>query len=134
MAKVIFYEKPGCINNTQQKKILRDAGHDLEVRDLLKQSWTAEKLRPFFGDLLVVDWFNHTAPAVKSGSVNPESVTEQEAIRLMIEMPLLIRRPLMQVSEECRAGFDIQEVNDWIGLQNFKKDIDLETCPRIEKG
>jgi hypothetical protein len=29
MATVHFYEKPGCINNTRQKKILAAAGHEV---------------------------------------------------------------------------------------------------------
>lgn len=133
MARVIFFEKPGCINNTRQKKLLHEAGHEVDARDLLKELWTADSLRPYFGDLPVKEWFNRTAPAVKSGEVNPDAVSEQEALGLMIDMPLLIRRPLMQVSGEYRIGFDMGDVNDWIGLNSIENDMDVETCPRIDQ-
>ena len=32
MAKVIFYEKPGCKNNTKQKTLLKAAGHQLNPK------------------------------------------------------------------------------------------------------
>lgn len=128
MAQVVFYEKPGCINNTRQKKLLLAAGHALIVRDLLEEQWTAEQLLPFFGQLPVAEWFNRTAPAVKSGEVDPDGVSEQEALALMLAMPLLIRRPLMQVAGEYRIGFDMEAVDAWIGLGQVDTDIDVETC------
>lgn len=35
MATVIFYEKPGCINNTKQKARLLAAGHEVQAHNLL---------------------------------------------------------------------------------------------------
>lgn len=130
MALVVFYEKPGCINNTRQKQMLIAAGHELDVRNLLEELWTAESLRPYFGTLPVAQWFNRTAPAVKTGDVDPERATEAEALRLMIGMPLLIRRPLMRVNGECRVGFDVQDVDAWIGLEHADVKLDVDTCPR----
>jgi len=134
MALVVFYEKPGCINNTRQKQLLRAAGHELDVRNLLEELWTAESLRPYFGALPVAQWFNRTAPAVKSGAVDPDGVTEAEALSLMIAMPLLIRRPLMFAAGERRVGFDVEAVDAWIGLAQadvqLDAQLDVETCPR----
>jgi nitrogenase-associated protein len=130
MTRVFFYEKPGCINNTRQKQLLLAAGHELEVRNLLEEPWTADSLRPYFGNLPVSQWFNRTAPAVKSGVVDPDSVPEQEALRLMVEMPLLIRRPLMFAVGEYRVGFDVEAVNTWIGLAQADAKLDVETCQR----
>ena len=50
MATVTFYEKPGCINNTRQKKLLAAAGHQVVAKNLLTEVWQAERLRAFFGD------------------------------------------------------------------------------------
>lgn len=67
MATLTFYEKPGCQGNARQKALLRAAGHQLNVRNLLTEPWTPERLRQFFGALPVAQWFNRNAPAVKSG-------------------------------------------------------------------
>ena len=87
MATVIFYEKPGCIGNARQKRLLTDAGHAVEARNLLAEPWTAESLRPFFGDRPVTDWFNKAAPAVKSGEINPPSFDEETALTMLIATP-----------------------------------------------
>jgi len=130
MATVYFYEKPGCINNAKQKKLLSAAGHQLVAKNLLTEHWQPERLRPFFGTLPVRDWFNYSAPAIKHGEVEPEKLTEQEAIALMMENPLLIRRPLMQVGDGLMAGFDQTAVANWIGLKEVTDASDLETCPK----
>ncbi len=139
MAKVIFYEKPGCKNNTKQKILLQAAGHQLEIHNLLTEAWTKDNLRLFFGDRPVVEWFNQAAPRVKSGEVVPEQTDAESALTLMLSDPLLIRRPLMQVGDQRNVGFDVEVINNWIGLQAVDEtqrakseelmSQDLQTCP-----
>jgi len=130
MATVLFYEKPGCANNTRQKLLLKAAGHQVIAKNILTEDWHAERLRPFFGKLPVRDWFNYSAPAIKHGDVSPDQLTEHQALVLMIENPILIRRPLMQAGDGLMAGFDQQLVDRWIGLQESETAQDMETCPR----
>ena len=130
MATVYFYEKPGCINNTRQKKLLTAAGHQVVELNLLTEPWQKDRLRTFFGELAVRDWFNYSAPAIKNGEIEPDKLTEHQALALMLENPLLIRRPLMQVGDSLMAGFDQQAVDDWIGLEEIETTLDMESCPR----
>lgn len=130
MATVVFYEKPGCANNTKQKVLLAAAGHTVWARNLLTERWTAARLRPFFDDLPVPQWFNLSAPRIREGEIDYERVTETEALVLMLADPLLIRRPLMEVDGICRVGFDPEAVDAWIGLGKARIAEDLETCPR----
>ncbi|MBZ8181703.1 ArsC/Spx/MgsR family protein [Oscillatoria salina] len=130
MKKIIFYEKPGCINNTKQKAILLAAGHQLEARNLLTEVWTPTKLRAFFGTKPVVEWFNYSAPQIKSGQIIPAQLDENTALKLMLSEPLLIRRPLIQVGNEFAVGFDLETINNWIGINSVDNSRDLETCPR----
>ncbi len=130
MAEITFYEKPGCINNTKQKKLLMRSGHKVKARDILKYEWDTQTLRRFFGTEPVINWFNRSAPAIRDGHVHPQLLDETRALLLMVTDPLLIRRPLMQVDQECRAGFDMEAVNRWIGLVAEDSKQDLENCPR----
>ncbi len=130
MSTVYFYEKPGCINNTRQKKLLAAAGHQVVALNLLAKPWQKDQLRIFFGEMAVRDWFNYSAPQIKHGEVEPDKLTEDQALALMLENPLLIRRPLMQVNDRVMAGFDQQAVNDWIGLTEIGSAQDMESCPR----
>ncbi|WP_414528048.1 ArsC/Spx/MgsR family protein [Nodularia chucula] len=117
MARVIFYSKPGCKGGVKQKVVLTAAGHDVVAYDLLKEPWTVERLRSFFGDRPVVEWFNRSAPKIKSGEVVPEKLDAQTALVMMLQDPLLIRRPLLEVGDRREVGFDLEKLDAWIGLK-----------------
>lgn len=127
MAKILFYEKPGCGTNARQKRLLEQAGHQVEARSLLAEPWTAERLAGFFGDLPVPAWFNPAAPGIKSGAVEPERFSAAQALALMLDEPLFIRRPLLEVEGARCAGFDGVLVASLLG----PRDDDLpEGCSR----
>ncbi|MEB3292837.1 MAG: ArsC/Spx/MgsR family protein [Synechococcales bacterium] len=138
MATILFYEKPGCINNTRQKALLLAAGHQVVARNLLTESWTVARLQQFFGDRPVASWFNASAPRVKSGTIVPEALDAATALQLMVADPLLIRRPLMQVGERYEVGFEVDRVEAWVGLRPASdrtpaiyahlRQQDLQTC------
>ena len=117
--------------------MLAGLGHRLTVRNLLAEPWTAERLRPFFGDRPVCDWFNLTAPRVRSGEVLPDALGEQEALALMVAEPLLIRRPLIEVVLEsdgrrstlCDCGFAPGPLLEALGVQ-LQPGEDLQSCSR----
>jgi nitrogenase-associated protein len=131
MATVYFYEKPGCINNTRQQKLLAAAGHQVVALNLLTEAWQADRLRTFFGEMAVRDWFNYSAPPIKYGEIDPDKLSEQQALALMVYNPLLIRRPLMQVGDSLMAGFDQQAVDKWIGLETTETRQNIESCPML---
>lgn len=131
MTHIVFYEKPGCGGNARQRAALQAAGHTLERRNLLTAHWTAERLRPFLAGLAVPDWFNRAAPRVKSGEVQPDALDADTALALLLADPLLIRRPLMQRSDDGsrHVGFDTDAVTAWIGLEpSAQRPASLEGC------
>jgi ADP-ribosyl-[dinitrogen reductase] hydrolase len=125
MKSILFYEKPGCAGNTRQKSLLKAAGYEVDAHDLLTHAWTAESLRPYFGTRAVSEWFNRAAPRIKTGAILPETLTESAALAAMLADPLLIRRPLIQFSGQCMAGFDA-DVEQRLGL--VRRVEDLEGC------
>ena len=131
MAQVIFYERPGCVNNARQKALLWASGHEVEAHDILNTPWTPASLRPFFSDRPIAEWFNKTAPQVKLGEIVPENLDETAALELMIEDPTLICRPLIQVGDTYQIGFNRPKVNAWIGLASPKGLEKLEACPKV---
>jgi nitrogenase-associated protein len=128
MATIVFYEKPGCASNTRQKVLLAASGHTVLARSLLTEKWTARRLRAFFGTLPVAEWFNPGAPRITSGAVRPDALDEAAALELMLADPLLIRRPLMDVDGQCRAGFDPEAVDRWIGLAASLSRAGIDAC------
>jgi len=130
MSVIIFFEKPGCINNSKQKKILKTAGYTLVEKDILTEPWETVELRKYFGNLPVVEWFNKSAPAVKNKIINIDDLNEFDALTVMISDPILIRRPLMKMGGAHIVGFDIDILDELIDLKEQYTYLDLETCPR----
>jgi len=132
MSVIVFYEKPGCANNTRQKVLLVAAGHTVWAKNLLVEPWTAERLLTFFEDIPVAEWFNRAAPKVKSGEIIPEQLNAYAALAMMLAEPLLIRRPLIEVDGRREVGFDMDVIDAWLGL-NEKSEGDLEACSKQRK-
>lgn len=90
----------------------------MERRNLLTATWTPETLMAFLAPLPVPDWFNRAAPRVKSGEVPPDTLDAEGALALLLQEPLLIRRPLMQRCDNGsrHVGFETAAVDAWIGL------------------
>ena len=127
--ELVFYEKPGCLSNARQKARLVAVGHCLEVRNLLAEGWTAERLRPFFGARPVAEWFNTSAPRVRKGEIHPEALSEAQALALMVADPLLIRRPLIETAGLCDCGFEPGPVLAALGVE-LEVGEDLQSCSR----
>ena len=125
-----FYEKPGCTNNTRQKLLLQSCGHEVIACSLLTEAWTAEILKPFFAGKPVAEWFNRTAPRIKSGEVNPADYDENSGLEALLADPLLIRRPLMEMDNVFICGFDNETVQSLIRHQDASH---LQSCPNLAK-
>lgn len=140
MAHIIFYEKPGCVNNTKQKTWLEAAGHTIEAHSILEHPWTPQTLLPFMRGGEPANWFNRTAPVIKAGKLDPEHFSANQAVAAMIVTPILIKRPLMQIGILKLQGFDKEEIERLVGLQAIpgqeamveQLDADnLTLCPKL---
>lgn len=128
MTKAVFFEKPGCINNTKQKKLLIHAGFRLLEKNILEFPWEKEYLMLFLQGAEVNDWFNPSAPRVKSGEIDPSKIDKKTALEQLIADPLLIRRPLIQIDNHYLLGFDSKKLQQLTGLVIADTEQDLETC------
>jgi nitrogenase-associated protein len=131
MTHIVFFEKPGCGGNARQRTALQAAGHTLDRRNLLTTHWTRTSLLAFLAPLRTPDWFNRAAPRVKSGDIQPDTLDADAALALLLSEPLLIRRPLMQRTDNDtrHVGFDSAAVAVWVGLgTNPASATSLEGC------
>lgn len=127
---VVFYEKPYCAANAKQKQILRQSGCTLIERNLLEHGLDRETLRSFMEGKAIPEWFNPAAPMIKSGLIDPQSVSELEAIEMLMNDPILIRRPLMIIGNEKLCGFDAAKVSEV--LERYIEPMPQINC--MEKG
>ena len=130
MARIQFFEKPQCINGEKQKRILTEAGHDLECINILTHLWSAEELSPFIKGKEPKDFMNHTAPAVKKGEIVPEELDYETAVAMMVAEPILIKRPLIRVDEMSIQGFTDTRLKPYLGSWDGSEDV--VTCPNLQ--
>ena len=130
MALIVFYEKPGCLNGEKQKAILRKAGNVVHGVDILTHPWTREALLPFVAGKTPVAMMNATAPALKNGVINPERISFEQALMLMLENPILIKRPLIVVDGFSIQGFSDQRLLPYLGNWDGREDV--VTCPNLQ--
>ena len=132
MALITYYTKLGCMTAAKQVEMLRKAGHQVEILDLLSHGWTPEELTSYFGDLPVEMWFNANSPRVKSGEIDPSAYDAAGALELMLTDHLLIRRPLMESGGSRMCGFDPARVHAWVGFdapeEAISRSAELQTC------
>lgn len=138
MADIKFYTKSQCKNAHKQIDLLKMAGHTVNVIDLLEYEWNEFKLRYYFGNLPAPEWFNMKHPKIAQGYVDPKKLNVQEAIALLIEDHLYIRRPILEVGMDFQIGFHTEAIDKWIGLKpeneadanRFNQDV--TTCNEIK--
>ena len=101
---------------------------ELTVKSILAEPWTADRLRPFFAGRAVFDWFNPTAPAITAGELNPAALDADRALQVMVEQPILIRRPLIVHDGQTSCGFDAPVLHR-LGLSSPSES--LEVCQEV---
>lgn len=127
--KVIFYEKPGCMGNAKQKKLLQSNNVAFEVRSILDTKWDKKTLESFFENLNIYDITNQFAPKVKNNQINLDTTSKSEMIEMMIKDPILIKRPLLVIGEQKICGFDIQRINSCLSI-NISTQKDIDSCSK----
>ncbi len=130
MTTITFYEKPGCLNGEKQKAILQRAGNVLHCINILTHPWKREELRLFVAGKTPPTMMNGTAPAIKKGEIDPAQLSFELALALMLQEPILIKRPLLIVDGQFIQGFDDQRLRPYLGSWNNQEDV--ITCPNLQ--
>lgn len=63
-------------------------------------------MRRLLGDTQASAIFSYRSPSVKKMGLKPDELSEDDLIRLMLEEPRLIRRPLIKVGDRLVVGTD----------------------------
>ena len=117
MGDIVLYAKKSC---TQCKKALafltkkgvpylvKDIVHDPPPRSLLEKVIKAENI---YASL------NQRSTTYKDNQLGKRRTTKNEAIRLMLKDPNLIKRPLIIKDNKAYQGFDEKSLLDFVTLQ-----------------
>lgn len=130
--KILFYEKPNCAGNAKQKKLLTLNGISYETRSILDTPWNQTLLNSFFENLNTKDIVNNFAPKIKNNEIDIETISKEKLIELMIQEPILIKRPLLEIDETKICGFDIKKINQILHT-NICENISISICQSDSK-
>ena len=133
---LIFYGKPVCKTNKKQIAQLKSLEIPLIVNDLLKTPWTETELCQYFGATDKSLWVNTSAPQIKNAELDLETISEGELLHLMVDNPILIRRPLIKFGDQRTAGFDLKTIialyDGNISAVTPIKRHKVEICSRVQ--
>ena len=78
----------------------------MEERDFFKEEFSEKELRELLGDTPPFDIFSWRSPSARTLKLDRKKVSADELIRLMVEQPRLIRRPLIHTGDRLFVGTD----------------------------
>ena len=94
--------------------LLRE-GVELEERDFFADPLSERELRDLIGNQPASQVFSWNSPSFKKLGVARDDLDDDRLIRLMLDEPRLIRRPLVQVGGEVFVGNDKEAIERALG-------------------
>ena len=86
------------------KALLSQEGIEVQERDFFKAPFSEYELRALLGDVPPSDVFSWRSPSVKKLGLDKDALTDDDLVRLMVEEPRLVRRPLLEVGGRLVVG------------------------------
>ena len=87
---------------------------DFEEREYGKQPFTEKELREIIGDNPIEPFLNTRTPLYRERHMKQKPPAKDEAIRLMLKDPNLLKRPVIIKGKEKLTGFNEAELKQMI--------------------
>ena len=85
-------------------------------RDFFKQPFSEAELRALLAETAPADAFAWNSPRARAANLaRQDPPPDDEIIRLMLETPYLIRRPVIRIGGRTLFGFNQREVESLLG-------------------
>ena len=75
-----------------------------EERDFFTDKFTRAEIAGLLRGRLASEMFNPRSPSVKATSLEPDKLSNEELIDLMLKEPRLVRRPVVRIGGEVYSG------------------------------
>ena len=96
--------------------MLSRKGVAIEEKDFFKDRFSEPELRGVLRGRSPRDVFSWRSPSFKALGLDPSGISEDEMVRLMLEQPRLIRRPMVEVGDELIIGADQKALDRVLGM------------------
>jgi arsenate reductase len=104
--KIIVYQKPSCTKCRKTLRLLRDKDAEFDTINYYEQPLTAAQLRELLGKLRLSprDVLRKDEPTARKLQISKRNLPDDELIKLMIENPDLIQRPIVVRGKKAVLG------------------------------
>ncbi len=90
-------------------------GVELDERDYFANPFSEDELRAIIGGREPSEVFAWRSPSFKNLNRDPDSLSGDDLVRLMLDEPRLIRRPLTQVGDRLAVGGNFKAIEEALG-------------------
>ncbi|MGH1462650.1 MAG: arsenate reductase (glutaredoxin) [Neptuniibacter sp.] len=106
MSEVIIYHNPRCSKSRQTLALLEENGVTPEVRKYLEDAPSAEELKLVLSqlDISARELLRTKEAEYKENGLNDTSLSDEQIIKVMTEVPKLIERPIVIKGDQARIG------------------------------
>ena len=105
-ARIKFLQKPTCSTCRKAKAFLEKHKVELELRDLGKDRLSVEELDKLIGERDYRKFLNTRNELYRTRKMGQNPPSREEALRLMVAQPNLIRRPVVLRGSDVVLGYD----------------------------
>lgn len=112
--KITVYEKPTCSKCREVDKILRESGSEYETINYYVQPLNEKKLRELLKKMNIParQLLRTTEAVYKELQLGKREVGEDELIKLMVEHPDLIQRPIVEKGAKAVLGRPVENIRE----------------------
>lgn len=83
---------------------------ELAERDFFKDRFTEEEIRGLASTAGISDMFAWRSPSIKQMGLGGRDISEDEMVKLMLQEPRLVRRPLIKLGHRLLVGGNIKAI------------------------
>jgi regulatory protein spx len=89
-------------------------GVKLKERDLIKHPLAAAELNTIIGERDPKEFLNPRSPSYRKKKLGTNSADREDLIRLMVQDPNLIKRPIIFKGKKIVVGFDVVKIKQLV--------------------
>ena len=92
--------------------MLLQKGAEVEERDFFQRRFTEDEIRALAAGVGLNDMFAWRSPSLKEKGLVGKELSEAEMVRLMLEEPRLVRRPLIKIGDRLLVGGSTKAIEE----------------------
>lgn len=110
-----IYHNPRCSKSRQTLQLIKDAGEDVEIIEYLNQTPTEKELSAVLEKLgMNAEDILRKGEDIYKQNYKGKTFSNEEWIKIMIENPKLIERPIVIKGEKAVLGRPPENVNEFL--------------------